>query len=201
MHEGTHSTEGELAAQKRRLRDRFREAVASIPPEERAHRSEAVCERVMAAPFFVAARSVMLYAPIPGEVDIAPLLTLCLVSGRKVAISRVDWAAKRLTPALVTDPGTDLIAGHRGVREPAPGLPEFPPVEIDLVVAPGLAFDLYGVRLGRGGGFYDRFLARPELRATICGVAFEAQVTERLPAGPHDARVHAIVTEDRMIRV
>jgi 5-formyltetrahydrofolate cyclo-ligase len=68
-------------------------------------------------------------------------------------------------------------------------------------VVPGIAYDESGNRLGRGKGYYDRFLASPGLRAMLCALAFECQIVAQVPALPHDRRVQLIVTEDRVLRI
>ena len=70
------------------------------------------------------------------------------------------------------------------------------PVRLDVIFVPGLAFSLGGLRLGRGGGFYDRLLARSELRAKKIGVCFEEQIFPDLPSEPHDRAVDAVITEN-----
>jgi 5-formyltetrahydrofolate cyclo-ligase len=86
---------------------------------------------------------------------------------------------------------------HPRIREPV-FAPEriVPPEEIDLILVPGLAFTRDGQRLGRGGGFYDRYLASLPPRAMKLGICFQCQMLESLPSEEHDQRVHAIVTED-----
>src|SRR5690606_19070330 len=81
--EGSDRASAELAGRKRELRSRARVAIAGVPAAELEQRSERMCERLMEADFFVAARTVMLYAPIAGEVDITPVLLVCLQSGRR----------------------------------------------------------------------------------------------------------------------
>jgi 5-formyltetrahydrofolate cyclo-ligase len=71
--------------------------------------------------------------------------------------------------------------------------------DLDLIVVPGLAFDSTGQRLGRGAGFYDRFLANPTLRAFTCGVGFEVQLLDNLPIDRWDMPLHAIATERRLL--
>jgi len=71
------------------------------------------------------------------------------------------------------------------------------PNEIDFVVVPGLAFDLKGNRLGRGKGYYDRFLKRLRNDASTCGVAFDCQLLDEVPHGPSDFRLDALVTESK----
>lgn len=93
--------------------------------------------------------------------------------------------------------GGELAAGPQGAREPRGGRPAPPP---DLVLVPGLAFDASGRRLGRGGGYYDRFLAglRPPV-PPLCGVCFSCQIVPAVPAEPHDIRVDFVLSEAGLI--
>jgi 5-formyltetrahydrofolate cyclo-ligase len=92
----------------------------------------------------------------------------------------------------------ELEPGRFGLLEP-PSNPEraVEPREIDLVLVPGIVFDHGGYRIGYGGGYYDRFLAR--LDASSIGLAFEMQLVERVPREPHDVPVDAIATERELI--
>ena len=74
------------------------------------------------------------------------------------------------------------------------------PQDIDLIVAPALAIDRHGRRLGRGGGYYDKFLAQPALRATICAFVFAEQLLDDLPHLPHDQPVDMVVTDAEVLR-
>jgi len=76
---------------------------------------------------------------------------------------------------------------NSGIREPATGCIEIPPDDLDLVLVPGVAFDLHGNRLGRGKGFYDRLLQN--FRGTKCGIAFDEQIVEKIPAEKTDVRM------------
>jgi 5-formyltetrahydrofolate cyclo-ligase len=75
-----------------------------------------------------------------------------------------------------------------------------PVADIDLVVLPGLGFDPFGNRLGRGRGFYDRFLAHRDYRAVSCGLALEEQFVESVPVGPHDMPIDMLVTDKNVRR-
>jgi 5,10-methenyltetrahydrofolate synthetase len=91
--------------------------------------------------------------------------------------------------------GTAFEVGALGVKQPADGAVAPSP---DLVIVPGLAFDCRGGRLGRGRGFYDRWLkANPTVKAL--GVCFKCQIVESVPTEPHDARVGVILTEEGFI--
>lgn len=92
-----------------------------------------------------------------------------------------------------------LTTGRFGIREPDPDAAvQVLPDEGDTILVPGLAFDRRGGRLGRGGGFYDRFLERWP-NAFRVGVAFSSQLIESVPCEAHDVRVDAVVTEDGWI--
>lgn len=105
--------------------------------------------------------------------------------------------------AFPTTAGSDLQfwtggvmeAGPHGVREPRNGHPAPAP---DLVLVPALAYDRAGFRLGRGGGFYDRWLGGHPGVKTL-GLAFACQVVENLPREEHDIRVDAVLTEDGLL--
>jgi len=84
---------------------------------------------------------------------------------------------------------------RHGIREPVEG-GVIGPGEIEVALVPGVAFDLSGGRLGRGAGFYDRFLGRLADRAVRIGVGFGLQVVGRVPRETHDLGVDALVTED-----
>ena len=77
--------------------------------------------------------------------------------------------------------------------------PTVPVEELDLILVPGVAFDKKCNRLGRGGGFYDRFLDSVPPIVKTCGVSFEAQVVRLVPTRPHDRALDAVITESRLI--
>ena len=136
-----------------------------------------------------------LYAATFDEADPTRALPVLLERGVRVVFPRVAGPDLEFVP--VTDPG-ELRAGHRGIGEPAG--PAIDVAEIDVMVVPGLAFDTDGMRLGRGGGHYDRTL--PRLRATAIRVAFcfDFQVVPQVPKDAHDQHVDVIVTDQRVIR-
>jgi 5-formyltetrahydrofolate cyclo-ligase len=84
------------------------------------------------------------------------------------------------------------------VREPAAGCVEIPLEKFDLVLVPGVAFDLSGNRLGRGKGFYDQLLAK--ISGVKCGVGYDFQLLEKIPAEPHDAKVDFVITPARTMK-
>ena len=92
-----------------------------------------------------------------------------------------------------------MVTGQFGIREPAARCPEIPLSRLDLILVPGVAFDWHGRRLGRGKGFYDRLLAGT--RGVKCGIAFDEQMVNEVPAGSLDARMNFMMTPTRGVEI
>jgi 5-formyltetrahydrofolate cyclo-ligase len=182
----------DLQAAKAELRRQIGAALAGMPPEKRAADSAKICARLREWPRWQQAGSVLLFAPMPEEPDIWPLLAEALRAGKTAALPRFRPAARNYSAARVQHLPGDIVPGHFGIREPAAGCEEFPLYRFDLVLVPGVAFDRQGRRLGHGRGYYDRMLA--EVRGAKCGVAFEEQLAGEIPTGPSDALLDLIVT-------
>lgn len=110
----------------------------------------------------------------------------------------------------IVDPETgepsfpDLIPAKYGILEPRPELRDVSenivnPEDIDVILTPGLAFDLHGGRLGRGAGYYDRFLPKTRPNATVIGVCYDEQIVLKTPTDDRDFRVHAVATPERVV--
>lgn len=97
-------------------------------------------------------------------------------------------------PVLIRDWSRDLVLERLNLRVPRPDLPEIPIEELDAVVVPGLAFTRDGRRLGRGAGFYDRFLALLPARVLTIGICFEVQFIADVPVDEHDRRVREVLS-------
>lgn len=187
------------------LRARARLLLASLP--DAAGRSRELCARLVASDLFTAAGVVLVYLHIPGEPDCTPILDAALAAGKTLCAPEVSWETGTLTPVRLrhgaggwrlTPPARH---GVRGPQRDRAGGDEIDPGAIDLALVPGLAFDLRGGRLGRGGGFYDRLLPRLSPRASACGVCFDAQIIEAVPMNESDAAVDALATDRRLLRV
>lgn len=184
---------------KRELRGRAREAMAGLPAVRRAEASRAACGLVQEQAWFARAMAMMVYSPLPMELDIRPLVESALRAGRVVCMPKVGWEGRSLTPVAIRSLD-DLVEGERfGLREPRAGARVVNKDMLDLVIVPGLAFDTEGGRLGRGAGFYDRFLSGLGPRAVKAGVAYEAQVFAMVPTEPQDVRLDVLVTEARVL--
>lgn len=178
------------------LRQMIRERLERISPAVRAVESIDLCERLKVQ--IQSAHTILFYAPLADELDVWPVLELSLALGTNCALPCYEPETKTYHARLLDKLATDVVTGKFGVREPAAHCAEMPLNRFDLVLVPGVAFDLNGSRLGRGLGFYDRLLA--EASGVKCGVAYDFQLREQIPTEPHDAKVDFILTPNRCVR-
>ena len=133
------------------------------------------------------------------EVETLGMIDQLISQGKRIAVPLTIVGGYRLIPFEIKDPARDLHPGYCSIPEPDPDrLKKVFPSEIDVVILPGSVFDEAGGRLGYGGGYYDRFLAKEAPNACRIGIAFEMQVVEKVPILPHDQIMHYLVTEDRV---
>jgi 5-formyltetrahydrofolate cyclo-ligase len=194
-----HAVPADIAARKRQIRGHTLSLRESLPAEQRARLSAAICARAGALPEFVGAATVMLFASFGSEVDTGPLIAQVLRDGKTLCLPRVQ-EARLMAAYRITDPSVDLVPGIWGIPEPRPGLPEISPHDLDVVIVPGCVFDIVGGRCGYGGGFYDTYLPSTRRGVPRVALAFDLQIVDHLPSEPHDLAVDAIVTETRVIR-
>ncbi len=184
---------------KKELRQRLRSLLSSITPEQRHARSNRACRLLMDQPEYQRAEVIMLFLSLPTEVETSTLVRQAWEDRKRVLAPRVSWDQRRMIPVEIRSLEQDVVQTVTGPPEPIKGVP-FPVEYIDLVIVPGLGFDLLGNRLGRGRGFYDRFLAQAEFQALSAGLAFEDQVVPTLPIGPNDMQVDMLATDQKVRR-
>jgi 5-formyltetrahydrofolate cyclo-ligase len=188
---------------KAELRARMRGAAAGMEPGTVSEKSARIAERLVRTPFWRDAGAVLVFLSMPGEVDTEPIIRAARAAGKLVAAPRVDGVSMRFHLLPADDGG--LETGGLGIRQPPADSPVFDPAagspapRRTLVVTPGLAFDRRKNRLGRGKGYYDRFLrsmrrAAPG-RLSAVAVCFGPQLVEEVPSGAADQPVDCVVTE------
>ncbi len=134
--------------------------------------------------------------PLPGEASLRGLAAKSLKLGKKVYVPRVRLKTKDIEIRRIRRLASELRKGAYGILEPVPAKTSKAEARIlDLLFIPGLGFDSRGGRLGRGGGYFDRFLKKVPARAIKMGVAFREQLLSRVPAGPHDVRMDLVITD------
>jgi 5-formyltetrahydrofolate cyclo-ligase len=135
----------------------------------------------------------LLYYPVQNEVDVLPLV-------KKYKHEKTLLFPVSHRRAMTVHPYAGNAMMHRGkFGIPEPTTPMYTG-EIDLVVVPAVAFDAKGRRLGRGGGYYDRFIKKLT-HAELVGVGYDFQLVEEVPAARHDQHVHRIILPSKTILV
>ncbi|HYO10420.1 MAG TPA: 5-formyltetrahydrofolate cyclo-ligase [Tepidisphaeraceae bacterium] len=181
------------------IRRQLRDVLAQMSEAERHAKSLAACAVITTSREFDAARVVMLYLSTATEVDTAPLALKAWQAGKTVVVPKVSWDQRRMLPIEISSLTTGLTSTGPGIREPIAGNP-MPSDMIDLVIVPGLGFTNTGYRIGRGMGFYDRFLAQAEFLGLSCGLAFGEQVVDDLPVLDHDVPLSMLATDKGLRR-
>ena len=175
---------------KRIARGQIDELLAGTHADQRLKWSQKIMERVLSLDAYARAQAIFCFASMPTEPQTIPLLTRMIDEGKQVylPIPRV-LGQMDAVPLRAVD---ELRRGKYGIMEPLGGEP-IAPEALDLILLPGAAFDRGGGRLGRGGGFYDRYLA--STHALTVGLAFELQLMNAVPRDAHDLPVQMVVTE------
>ena len=189
MSEGT----GEAKA---RTRARLRALRKALAPEDVRLRGARLQARVLASPAFQAARTIALYAALPGEVPTEALLEAALAQHKRVVFPVVPAAGRELVFRSIEEAAQLAHAGRLSIREPEDTRPSMALGAIELFVVPGLAFTRQCQRLGQGAGYYDATLARASADTARLGLAFSEFVLESLPVEASDVAMHFVVTEE-----
>jgi 5-formyltetrahydrofolate cyclo-ligase len=186
-----------LKREKRRVRERVLALRDAMPEGERDAAGRAIVERLLSLPELTRAKTVMVFWSFGSEIDTPPLLTGLHERGARVALPRI---VERDLEARTYAPGDPVSLTSFGAAEPSDG-EAVPPEEVDVIVTPGVAFDRRGMRVGYGGGYYDRFFARTRADAVRVGAGYSAQLVEEpLPAAAFDLPLDLLVTEAETLR-
>jgi len=185
---------------KRQLRLKLQKCLLQISPQQRNEKSKKACQNLMSTKQFQDASVVMIYLPLPHEVDTSEAILYAWQLGKVVVVPKISWQQRHMIPVQISSLDTGFSTEINGLRNPTAGMP-MPLKEIDLVVTPALGFDGQGNRLGRGGSYYDRFFANEQLRADRCGLAFAEQLlaTGLIPVTENDVPVNFLVTDEQVI--
>jgi 5-formyltetrahydrofolate cyclo-ligase len=181
-----------------RLRSWGRERVAMLGQTEVDAAPEQILSRLRAWDGYVATRDVVAFWPLPREIPLRPVLDGLLADGKRLWFPRTLQERGAMEMVDVADLDRDLAQGRWGLHEPVAEPSEAVPLDL-LVLVPGEIFDLHGARIGKGGGYYDRWLAAHP-SAVRLAVAWDAQVHPgQLPQGPHDERMDHLLTPARFV--
>ena len=176
--------------QKRELRKRMKTRRREVSPDERSAYSAALCEHLLEredVQLAIGAKGIFaVYLASKDEIDLSLLIERLWAAGCRVVVPAWRDGTYKL---VAYSSETELFAGPMGILEPAPegeGTATVAEGDVAVWIVPGLAFSRSGARLGYGGGWYDRFLAKSDPSSISLGVAYPFQIVDDLPLEPHD---------------
>jgi 5-formyltetrahydrofolate cyclo-ligase len=180
---------------KHKIRKHIKEKFEAHSPLEKSRKSGIIKDKLFNEEAFKKAKVVMFYVSLKDEVNTLTMIDEAIDAGKRVCVPVILLEEKRLIAGEIRDRRMDLERQHFGIYQPRAGhVKEVPLHDIDMVVVPGVAFDRKNVRLGRGHGYYDRFLSGLPERTRTIGLAFDFQVVEDLPKDSHDIPVWKTIT-------
>ena len=185
-----------MAMTKNELRKLLKERRATVSADERKQLDRAIVENVLASDAYQSADTLLLFAPLAGEVNLLPLVRAARKDGKQVAFPRCD-TEKSSMDFFILLPEHRLAPGAYGIPEPPMEAPLCVPTERTLCLCPALSLDPTGNRLGYGKGYYDRFLAK--FPGICASVVYTKMMVKSLPAEEHDLPMKLIFTEKRVL--
>lgn len=197
-------TQEEFDAKKQALRERMKVIRDSIPDDRRTAENEAITKMIVGTELYEQAGSILTYVSFGSEVDTRALIEKALHDGKRVYVPKVFPKTHSMDFFLCEDLA-DLKRNEMGILEPEADPANLYPytahVSLDsaadcVILVPGLAFDAKLGRIGRGGGYYDRFLSKFRKKMAI-GMAFTEQIVDEVPMGLDDETMDLVVTAER----
>lgn len=177
-----------MLEKKKALRKIIKVRVSAISANERRKREEILHNNLFSMPEFLDAKSVMLFANLPDEIDTFSLIDKCFAMGKKVFLPVING-----DDMTACEFNGDYKIGKYGIKEPiTPNSSLLIPNSIEFILVPGVAFSPNGYRLGRGKGYYDKFLSKYSNLFTV-GVCFREQFFLDIPREPHDVPMNKVL--------
>ena len=176
------------------IREEILDLLRKQKEEDRFRKSLVLLEKLVKTPEFKRAKTILFYASFDREVETFSMMRRAQELGKRIALPVIFLKEKKIVPILVNNLKEDLEDGPYNIKQPRYEKIRVVNVrDLDLLIVPGVAFDRQNHRLGRGAGFYDRFLENlPEDTHTI-GLAFDFQVVDCLPHQQHDISVSQVI--------
>ena len=163
-------------------------------------RSLAIEQNLFSLPEFVARKTIAFYMALDREVQTRGMIRQAIGLGKQALIPKINGEEGHFVWSEIRDIDREVTRGTFGILEPREHYLRIIPCKaIELVIVPGVAFDVEGRRIGFGRGYYDRMLAQLEETCFRVGLAFELQIVPEIPHLEHDIPVHKLITEERLI--
>ncbi|MBF0595355.1 MAG: 5-formyltetrahydrofolate cyclo-ligase [Candidatus Omnitrophica bacterium] len=180
---------------KQEIRQKILDLIHRQQEEEAVHKNKVICSKLLILPDFQKAKTILFYCSFNGEVNTFPMMEKAIEFKKRVAVPFIKKETKQIIVMLI-ESTKELVSGSYGIPEP-PFKPAnvVDPLDLDLVLVPGVAFDKANNRLGRGAGYYDRFLSQLPSTIPTVGLAYDFQLVPALTGlEPHDRPVAHVLT-------
>lgn len=183
---------------KERLRRKLTKIRKNLSESEVLEKSKQIKKRLYEINEFKQASTILFYVSYNNEVYTHDMIKECMPNKKNMIVPISDKENRRLILSKLNN-WNSLESGSYGILEPRKEkIKKITLDKIDLIIVPGVVFDMNGHRLGHGMGYYDRLL-KDSTNASHIGLAFEFQIVDEIPAEKHDFPVDKIVTEERII--
>ena len=150
--------------------------------------------------FYREAQTIMTYMAVRNEVDTFPIARHILAQGKRLTVPLIDPTDHSMIASHVLDIEKELVPRHFNLWEPTDEYTRPVPIEeIDLYLVPAVVWNRCGIRLGYGGGYYDRYLMYRAPWSHVLGLAYEFQLDDTIPSDPWDVPVEMLLTEKRLL--
>ena len=190
----------DIRIQKKEIRRQALERRKKLSEKEWAEKNAIIFERLFSFANFLEAKVVLFYVSTNKEVATEQMIRKSLAHEKIVVVPWTDTESRQILLFRIGDFDQDLLPGYKGILEPNRSRTKQMSVDqIDLAIIPGIAFDTRGGRIGRGAGYYDRFIPTLNITTRKVALAFECQMVPQVPMEPCDKYVDIIITEDRII--
>ncbi len=188
---------------KKNLRAKVRKALATLSEDEKKNKSREITGYLLGTRFWEQSRAVFCFISMEEEVFTDTIIEAALKDRKTVAVPHMHYPEMDFHSITSMEENWDYHP--YGIKEPRQEWPVINPADYKeeevLLVTPGLAFDRKGERLGRGRGFYDRFLTTYRGVVIPVGICYHIQVIEEVPAAGYDCAVRMIVTEEGCLEI
>ncbi len=183
---------------KGKLKDLIRKNIAKrlrdLTKNERRKKSLRIKEKIFRSSEFKNAKTVVFFVSREDEVDTQNMIRQAIGMGKKVGVPLIREANKELLISQITDIDKELVKGPYSIYQPHKNfIRVIKPKDLNLIIVPGLAFTRKGLRLGRGKGYFDRFLKKIPKYVKKIGIAFDFQILKELPVSSHDMPVDRVI--------
>ena len=177
------------------IRKRIRKLLRKQKEEDRFKKNLVILRKFFAIKEVKKAKTILFYVAFDGEVETINLIERAITKGKRIAVPTIQKDKKMIIPTLISNLEEDLELGPYGIKHPKHSPKRWLKLDdLDLVVVPGVAFDKNRHRIGRGAGYYDRFLARLPKDVPTVGLAFDFQIVNSLPHQDHDMPVSRVIS-------